>query len=264
MWRASLGPERKSLLCFPLSKRPRAFNALRKEVKMIRVLLVEDDPAVSEIICRYLQETEEYTVTAVPDAESARELAETDCDVILMDVMLPDGSGIRLCEELRTKQKCPLLFISCIDDDSVITDALAHGGDDYIVKPFSNAILDARIKANLRRVRMDQETKPRGPLTCGSLRLDEKKMTVTLRGEEKRLGNMEMRILSFFMQHPGEYYTSAELYRKIWGKPSLGDTRTVLVHIYNLRRKLESNPASPVILRNIPGKGYVFDPSEIN
>ena len=74
------------------------------------------------------------------------------------------------------------------------------------------------------------------------------------------LSNMELRILAFFMEHPGQYFTSSELYRKIWGKPSYGDTRTVLVHIHNLRKKLEKNPAEPQILQSLPGKGYVFHP----
>lgn len=226
---------------------------------MIRVLLVEDDPAVADIIQHYLEETEEYVVTTVSDIASAEEIAKTECDVILMDVMLPDGDGIRFCEKLRTQQRCPILFISCIDDDEVITDALAHGGDDYIVKPFSNSVLHARIQANLRRVRMDRERICDNLLSYGMLELDEKSMTIRLRGEEKPLGNMEMRILSFFMQHPGDYFTSSELYKKIWGKPSLGDTRTVLVHIHNLRKKIEENPSRPIIIRNIPGRGYVFD-----
>lgn len=227
---------------------------------MIRVLIVEDDPAVSDILRSYLQATEEYDVTTVADAASARELAHLAWDVILMDVMLPDDSGIDLCQQLRLCQKCPLLFISCIDDDQVITNALAHGGDDYIVKPFSNTVLDARIKANLRRVQMDQKAEPIQNLSCGGLVLNQEKMTVSVRGEEKKLGNMEMRILAFFIQHPNAYYTSAELYRRIWGKPSLGDTRTVLVHIHNLRKKLEPLPSSPVIIRNVPGRGYIFTP----
>lgn len=226
---------------------------------MIRVLLVEDDLEISKILCGYLQQTEEYAVTAVADAESAKELGRGQWDVILMDVMLPDGSGIHLCEELRPEQKCPILFISCIDDDSVITEALAYGGDDYIVKPFSNAILNARIKANLRRVQMDQERKPKGSVLCGAFVLDEESMTVQVNGQTKKLGGMELRILAFFMEHPNQYFTSAELYKKLWGKPSLGDTRTVLVHIYNLRRKIEKDPAHPRIIRNVPGRGYTFD-----
>lgn len=230
---------------------------------MIRVLLVEDDPAVAEIICRYLRETEEYAVTAVSDIESAEELAKKECDVILMDVMLPDGNGICLCEKLRKQQRCPILFISCIDDDAVITEALAHGGDDYIVKPFSNTVLNARIQANLRRVRMDREQEQQERLICGALTLDEKEMSICVNGEKKPIGNMEMRILSFLMQHPCEYYTSAELYKKIWGKPSLGDTRTVLVHIHNLRKKIEADPSNPAVIRNVQGRGYVFDPKEL-
>ena len=122
---------------------------------MTRILLVEDDPAIAEIICDYLSELEEYQITVAPNAENALILSVSPFDIILLDIMLPDVNGIDLCSRLRTRLHCPILFISCIDDTDTIVNALAKGGDDYIVKPFDTQILHARIQANLRRIRMD-------------------------------------------------------------------------------------------------------------
>lgn len=230
---------------------------------MIRVLLVEDDVEVKKMIVEYLQETEEYQITCAKDKNEALCYFNQQFDVLLLDVMLPDGNGILLCEAFRKVQKCPILFISCINDDRVIVEALEHGGDDYITKPFNSNVLDARIKANLRRVKMDQSKNEESYKDFSKLHIDLEKRTLQLENKIMVLGNMEMRILTFFMNHPMEYYSSRELYKKLWGKPSLGDTRTVLVHIHNLRKKLENDPAHPQIIKSVPGRGYVFDPSRL-
>lgn len=227
---------------------------------MIRLLLVEDDKAISEIICRYLLELKEYEIYTAANMDAAHSYLYQNFDVILLDVMLPDGNGIELCEQFRRTQKCPILFISCVNDDQIIFDALSHGGDDYITKPFSNIILDARIKANLRRVSLDKETEMLSEKSYGLLKINRDGKSISLRGKTMILGNMEFRILTFFIEHPLEYYSSKELYKKLWGKPSLGDTRTVLVHIHNLRKKLETDLSDPKIIKSVPGRGYIFDP----
>ncbi len=225
---------------------------------MTHVLLVEDDPVVAEIICGYLHDLEEYKVTVAGDAETALALCNLSVDIILMDIMLPDLDGVSLCEKIREKLVCPILFVSCIDDSNTIIHALEKGGDDYIVKPFEPQILHARIQANLRRVRIDQGQIQAQRLSAGRYSIDPDAKKLNTGIHQYSLSNMELRILSFFMEHPNQYFTSAELYRKIWGKPSYGDTRTVLVHIHNLRNKLEDDPSRPQALRSVPGKGYVF------
>lgn len=229
---------------------------------MIRLLLVEDDKAVSAMITEYLNQTEEYEITIAQDAQEALRYINQMFDVILLDVMLPNGNGIGLCERFRKIQKCPILFISCINDDQVIIDALAHGGDDYITKPFNSVVLNARIKANLRRVKLDQQDTDSHQV-IHQLHIDYENRTIDVKGKKMILGNMEFRILTFFMDHPNEYYSSKELYKKLWGKPSLGDTRTVLVHIHNLRKKLELDPADPKIIKSVAGRGYIFEPDGI-
>lgn len=225
---------------------------------MIKLLLVEDDRTISRIISYHLKETEKYEITCAYNAGEALGASRDKYDVILLDVMLPDVSGIELCEQLRKWHNCPIIFISCLDNSDTIIKALGMGGDDYITKPFDTKVLEARIEANLRRVHMDSYTKKENVLVCGDLRLDAETHTLW-RGEKSfRLEMMEYQILAFLMQHPGRVFTAAELYQQVWGKPCYGDARTVTVHIYNLRQKVEEDPKNPVRLTNIWGKGYCF------
>ena len=132
------------------------------------------------------------------------------------------------------------------------------GGDDFLTKPYDNKVLVARILANVRRVQMDAAEPSLRGYTCPAFRLDADNRSVHCRGEDIHLADMEYRILSLFVRNPNTFFTANELYQKIWGKDSLGDVRTVQVHIHNLRSKIEPDPAKPVYLCNVWGKGYVF------
>ena len=226
---------------------------------MIRTLLIEDDHEIADIVCYYLQEMDQYKVTRVDNIRAALAASCETFDVIILDIMLPDGDGIALCSELRKLHSCPIIFISCIDDNDMIIKALESGGDDYIVKPFSNDVLHARIQANLRRIDMDQKKTGTNTAVPQRFILDPDSKTLSFDGKTITLGSIEMRLMAFFLQHPREYFMSSELYRNIWGKPSAGDTRTVFVHICNLRKKLENDPSNPEILLNVVGRGYYFN-----
>lgn len=234
-----------------------------KEVRwdMIKVLVVEDDPEIAMIIQYNLVQDESYELTWASNATDALMKSRDDFDIILMDVMLPEMSGIDLCEKIRQYHHCPIIFISCLDDNDTIISALEKGGDDFIVKPFDNKLLDAKIKANLRRVEMDRK-EVSNFLECESFRLDAQTHTVVKKnGERFALVQMEFYILSFLMQNPNRCFKAGELYKYIWGKPSMGDNRTVVVHIHNLRKKIEEDNANPRYIKSIWGKGYLFDPS---
>ena len=138
--------------------------------------------------------------------------------------------------------------------------ALELGGDDFLTKPYDNKVLVARILANVRRVQMDAAEPSLRGYTCPAFRLDADNRSVHCRGEDIHLADMEYRILSLFVRNPNTFFTANELYQKIWGKDSLGDVRTVQVHIHNLRGKIEPDPAKPVYLKNVWGKGYIFQP----
>lgn len=227
---------------------------------MTNVLLVEDDKEIARIIKYYLGQSESYRVDWVTDASQAWEAARSGYDVILLDIMLPDGDGVDLCAKLREFYHCPILFISCLGDSETIIRALERGGDDYLVKPFDNKVLHAKIQANLRRARAEAGLGP-GGFSCPRFSLDAQAHVLRKDGREIQLVSMESRLLAFFMQNPGRYFSAPELYRHIWGKESYGDNRTVTVHIYNLRKKLEDDPSDPKFITNTWGKGYCFDPT---
>ena len=137
---------------------------------------------------------------------------------------------------------------------------LEMGGDDFLAKPYNNKILLARIMANIRRVQMDGAEPSVNGYHCTAFTLDANSHSVEKDGRSVHLADMEYRILTLFVRYPNTFFTANELYQKIWGKESLGDVRTVQVHIHNLRSKIEPDPAKPVYLKNIWGKGYVFQP----
>lgn len=227
---------------------------------MTNILLVEDDQEIARIIKYYLGQSEIYNVDWVTDAQQAWSAARGGYDVILLDIMLPDVDGIQLCARLREWYRCPILFISCLGDSETVIRALEQGGDDYIVKPFDNEVLHARIQANLRRARLEADRPEQGGFSCPAFSLDAQKHVLQKEGKKIQLVAMESKLLAFFMQNPNQYFTAAELYQTIWGKPSYGDNRTVTVHIYTLRKKLEADPSAPRFLKNVWGKGYFFDP----
>jgi len=227
---------------------------------MIHLLLVEDDQDAARIIKYNLGAEECYDIKWVPDAASALRLSMEHFDVILLDIMLPDDDGIHLCEKLREHHSCPFLFISCLSDSDTIIRALNTGGDDYITKPFDPGVLHARIQANLRRIHIEKHKQNPNQMESGGVKLDAKNRTATIGEKDIVLLPIEFRILAFLMQNEGTCYRSAELYRYIWGESSYGDNRTVVVHIYNLRKKIEADPQNPQIIRSIWGGGYCFDP----
>lgn len=228
---------------------------------MIRVLLVEDDVNIARVIKYYLAQEGGYDVCWAKDAAEARSSACAGQDIILLDIMLPGVNGIELCAQLRQWYTCPILFISCLSDSDTIISALENGGDDYLIKPFDNKILHAKIQAALRRVRMERQQIQAENCSFADFSFDPQQQTILRGGETIRLLSMEARLLYFLIQHAGECFPASELYRQIWGGQSWGDSRTVTVHIYNLRKKIEDNPKAPRYIKNLWGKGYCFDPA---
>lgn len=229
---------------------------------MTHILLVEDDKAVSDITRYFLEAQKGYQVTCARSGAEAMAYARGMFDLIIMDIMLPDTNGIDLCRSLRQWHHCPILFCSALDDSDTMIRALQMGGDDFIVKPFDHKVLLAKIQANLRRVQIDREMagmEEKGTVRRGVFTLDSELRQVTVDGRSCRLSEMEYRILAYFLKNPGIYLSGEEIYRKLWGKDPLGDTRTVQVHIHNLRAKIEADPANPVYLKSVWGKGYVLE-----
>lgn len=227
---------------------------------MIRVLLVEDDAMIREMTRIFLESQKRFEVVCAASGEEALAHAKDPFDVILLDILLPDTNGMQLCQTLRSGHHCPIIFTSCLDDTDTVVKALELGGDDFISKPYHNKVLLARIMANIRRVQMDAAEPSVNGYHCAAFTLDANSHNVERDGKSIHLADMEYRILTLFVRYPNTFFTANALYQKIWGKDSLGDVRTVQVHIHNLRGKIEPNPAKPMYLKNVWGKGYIFQP----
>lgn len=225
---------------------------------MVRVLLVEDDPAISDITRYFLTSQPGYSVACARSGGEALAHARDSFDVIIMDILLPDTDGISLCATLRQWHRCPIIFSSALDDTDTIVRALQMGGDDFIAKPYDNKILLARIEANLRRVRMEAQRQKESRVALGPFALDDDASRALRSGQPLNLSQMEYRLLSWFLRNPGRYATAEEIYHALWGRESQGDARTVQVHIHNLCRKIEDDPTQPRYLRSEWGKGYIF------
>lgn len=226
---------------------------------MIRVLLVEDDEVIARIIQYYLNEAGEYEVTRVKDAESALDAVRAQPDIILLDIMLPGMDGLAFCTKVRQTVYCPIIFISCLDDEDTIVHALEIGGDDYLTKPFTCKVLCARIKANLRRV--GRESGKPQIYRFPDFALDVAGHAI-IKGEKSiPLAPIEFGILLFLVEHPRQMVTLDQIYEAVWEHPSFGDVRTVVVHLYNIRKKIEPSPNSGRYIKNVRGIGYLFDPT---
>jgi len=224
---------------------------------MAQLLLIEDDLEICEILQFYLLKNPEYSVTVAHSAEETMPLvAMRRYDLILLDIMLPGVDGLTLCGELRKTTFCPIIFISCLGDDETVIKALNMGGDDYLIKPFRAPVLLARIEANLRRYALPKESSPR--LRAGELVLDPALHRVTKGGKDLALSPTEYKILSCFMRRQGQFIGFEELYNEVWQRPSMGDLRTLFVHIAHLRQKVEDDPSEPKYIRTHMRDGYIF------
>jgi len=225
---------------------------------VIRVFLIEDDPLVAKVIFYYLEQAETYQIVWAKTGGEAFAYARDSYDVILLDILLPDVDGVDLCARLREWHDCPIIFISCLDSSDTIVRALEHGGDDFLVKPFDNKVLVARIQANLRRYNKNIQP-TQNMFECEGFTLDANRHVVVKEEGEIKLSGTEFKVLSFLMQNNCKCFTPKELYLKIWGEKSYGDTRTVIVHIHNIRKKIEKDSENPRFLKMEWGKGYYFD-----
>ncbi len=220
---------------------------------MNKVLLVENNKEISEIIQFYLKD--DYITCLAQSAEDALMMVDnTVYDVILLDILLPGIDGIEFCSQIREKVYCPIIFISCLNDEDTIVKGLNMGGDDYIVKPFKGPLLRAHIEANLRRSRV---FRGESIIQANDLMLDQKTHMVKKGDEEILLSPTEYEILYHMMKNRGYLITFDDLYSAVWNQSSIGDVRTVFVHIHNLRKKIETDPSNPefIITRH---EGYIF------
>jgi two-component system response regulator RegX3 len=221
------------------------------------ILLVEDETSITEPLAEALRSEGFHTQVAGTVAE-ALELAHTEPDLVLLDVMLPDGSGFDVCRELRQRSRVPIIMLTARGEEADRVVGLELGADDYVVKPFSAREVVARIRAVLRRVNEPAVGEDEGPLEVGELRLDPSSRQVTHRGEALELSRKEFELLQLLMRNAGSVVTRERLLDEVWDTNWFGSTKTLDVHVSGIRRKLGDDPSEPRYLHTVRGVGFRF------
>ncbi len=220
-----------------------------------RVLLVEDDPVLSETL-QYNLQRERFDVVTAENAEDALQAFNRhQPDLVILDVMLPARSGFELCRIIRQHSSVPILFLTARTSEEDRLRGFELGADDYIVKPFSTAELIARIRSILRRVQPPAQNL----LQFGSITVDLSAHRVYREGREVPMTPKEFALLTLLVSHPGKVFTRDQLLDHVWGLGTYVSPRTVDVHIRWLRSKLEPDPQSPRYIVTVRGSGYRFE-----
>ena len=224
-----------------------------------RVLVVDDDVTLNDVVTRYL-EREGFVVETAADGRIALQRALADPpDLMVLDIMLPGLDGLEVCRRLREVAPVPVIMLTARGEESDRVAGLELGADDYVTKPFSPRELTARVKSVLRRSRTPIAAQDSEPLVAGDVEVDPLAHEVRLCGELAALTAREFELLVFLMRHPRQVFTREHLLEQVWGY-TYGDTSTVTVHVRRLREKIESDPSKPTRVLTVWGVGYRWDP----
>lgn len=229
---------------------------------MQKILIVEDEAVIADAVEIYLKNQGYETRKAENGVAALRLLKNETFDLAIIDVMMPQMDGISLTMKIREKYEFPIIILSAKSEDIDKITGLNIGADDYVCKPFVPMELLARVNAQLRRYRhclqRNEEGEMKDVLLLGGIELHKKHKNVIVDGEEKKLTPIEFKMLELFMDHPGRVFSSEEIYELVW-KESAISTETVMVHIRNLREKIELDPKKPRYIKVVWGVGYKID-----
>jgi DNA-binding response OmpR family regulator len=225
-----------------------------------RVLVVDDEPTIAEVVARYLDRAGYETATTGDGLDALRLAAERRPDLIVLDVMLPGIGGIEVLRRLGAADgpRTPVILLTARgeQDDKLV--GLRSGADDYVVKPFSPKELVARVDAVLRRALPDAEGSE--PLRFDGLEIDARARRITAQGRDAHLSQREFDLLLFLASHPGQVFSRDQLLDRVWEPAFRGDPGTVTVHVRRLRAKIEPQPDRPRFIHTVWGVGYRFEP----
>lgn len=230
-----------------------------------KILIADDEREIREILTRIL-EKEGYEVVAAKDGQEVVELADESVDLYILDVNMPGLSGFAAAAEIRKKYYAPILFLTAYSGEADKVMGFSVGGDDYLVKPFSNTELLLRVRAHLRRAKEygaspvggAEPKRETGRIVYKDLVLDLEHQSVEKEGEVIALTYTEFRILELFLTHRKKIFSMENIYQSVWEDEAVGDS-TIMVHIKNLRKKLSDNSRSPEYIKTAWGKGYYVD-----
>ena len=226
-------------------------------------MIVDDDPNIREVLAVLLS-SEGYRVSTAENGLEALKLQDSEKpNLVILDIMMPGMDGVEVCARIRARSSVPILFLTAKSQDTDKVDAYTSGGDDYLVKPFSQTELLMKIKSLLRRhneydkpAKKDDHTE----VLSEDITVDVRTRSVRRKDLRINLTDKEFDILRYFMDHRGEVVQNKDLYENVWGDAYLPSaSNTIMVHILNLRKKLETDVSKPRIIRTVWGKGYKID-----
>jgi DNA-binding response OmpR family regulator len=224
---------------------------------VVKILVVDDEPNIREVVGRYLRR-EGYAVVPAADGEEALRLYRRERPgLVVLDLMLPKVSGIEVCRRIQAEGRVPLIMLTARGEEEDRIVGLGLGADDYVVKPFSPRELVARVGAVLRRAGEAREANG-SVLAFDGLRIDPNTREVTVRGEPATLTAREFDLLYHLASHPRRVFTRDQLMEAVWGYTFAAETSTVTVHMRRLREKIEPDSADPRYLQTVWGVGYRF------
>nr|WP_290228430.1 response regulator transcription factor [Trichocoleus desertorum] len=223
-----------------------------------KILVVDDDPAVRNLIHRFLAK-QNYQMESAEDGKTALTLFEQfDPDLVILDVNLPDANGYNLCQEMQGRTNVFVLMLTSRTDEADKIRGFSQGADDYITKPFSLGELGVRVEALLRRIR-ERTPAEQQCLVFDKLMIDPVRREVTLNSDIVSLTALEFDLLHFLASHPGRVWRRAELIQEVWDYEYVGDQRVVDVHIGQIRKKIEVDTSQPNLIQTVRGVGYKFE-----
>ncbi|MGW8766816.1 response regulator transcription factor [Streptomyces sp. NPDC055815] len=224
-----------------------------------RILVVDDDPTVAEVVTGYLERAGFSVEHAADGLDALHRAGERRPDLVVLDLMLPGLDGLEVCRRLRAAGPVPVIMLTARGDEEDRITGLEVGADDYVTKPFSPRELVLRVTSVLRRGRAAAPAEPRSVLRAGDLAVDPATRRASRAGAELALTLREFDLLAYFMERPGTAHSREDLMRRVWGW-DFGDLSTVTVHVRRLRAKIEDDPARPSLIQTVWGVGYRFEP----
>lgn len=223
------------------------------------IMIADDDPDIREVV-RILLESEGFRIVEAVDGDDAVSKIDPAIDLYILDVMMPGKSGYQVCRAIRAASTAPILFLTAKSQDGDKSMGFSSGGDDYLPKPFSYTELTARVKALLRRYyvyRGKESEESKEKIVIRDLVIDRQTCEVRLAGAEVQLTDIEYRMLLLMAENRRKVFSAQNLYESIWNEPYFYScNNTIMVHIRNLRRKIEPDPDNPQYIKTVWGKGY--------
>lgn len=221
-----------------------------------RILVVEDERDINDLVKLHLERAGFVVDQAYDGADAMNMAHESTYDLFILDYMLPYMNGVDLLKRIRLNSVAPVLFLTARTEEEDKETAFSEGADDYIEKPFSAIELVYRVKASIRRYTQYQTTEEEVVYKNGDFALYPETFTFIKEGKECRLNQKAFKILEMLMSAPGRIFTKEQIYEQVWGETYLAGSNTIMVHISQLREKIEKNPKKPMYIKTIKGLGY--------